>query len=120
MISLLHCTTEYPTHMASVNLRAMQTLQSAFKLNAGYSDHTEGIAVPIVVVALVLLLSRSTTIDRSLPGPDHQASLEPMELKQMINSIRNIEQLLVTALRDLLLLAPIGTLPVNQLLQVVL
>lgn len=94
-ITVLHCTTEYPTPMNEVNLRAMQTLQSAFGVRVGYSDHTPGIEVAIAAVAMgATVIEKHFTLDRGLPGPDHQASLEPQELKAMIAAIRNIEQAL--------------------------
>lgn len=92
-ITLLHCNTEYPTPMRDVNLRAMQTLRDAFGLPVGYSDHTVGIEIPIAAVALgACVIEKHFTLDRSLPGPDHQASLEPAELSDMVRAIRNIEQ----------------------------
>lgn len=92
-VTLLHCNTEYPTPMIDVNLRAMETLRSAFGTKVGYSDHTKGIEVPIAAVAMgASVIEKHFTLDRSLPGPDHVASLEPYELKQMVDSIRNIEQ----------------------------
>jgi N,N'-diacetyllegionaminate synthase len=91
-ITVLHCTTEYPAPMEDVNLRAMLSMKSAFGVEVGYSDHTNGIAIPIAAVALgAKVIEKHFTIDRSLPGPDHKASLEPDELKEMISSIRNIE-----------------------------
>lgn len=94
-IAVLHCTTEYPTPMADVNLRAMQTLKNAFGLQVGYSDHTQGIEVAIAAVALgAVVIEKHFTLDRNLPGPDHRASLEPHELTAMIAAIRNIEQAL--------------------------
>ena len=91
-ITVLHCTTQYPTPFADVNLKAMETISSAFKVKVGYSDHTIGIEVPIAAVALgAVLIEKHFTIDRTLPGPDHKASLEPDELKAMVRSIRNIE-----------------------------
>lgn len=91
-ITLLHCNTEYPTPMADVNLRAMETLRSAFGTKVGYSDHTKGIEVPIAAVALGAdMIEKHFTLDRTLPGPDHVASLEPDQLRQMVESIRNIE-----------------------------
>lgn len=91
-ITILHCTTEYPAPMGDVNLRALHTLRSAFGVNVGYSDHTQGIEVPIAAVALgATVIEKHFTLDRSLPGPDHRASLEPDELKAMIHAIRNIE-----------------------------
>jgi N,N'-diacetyllegionaminate synthase len=92
-ITVLHCNTEYPTPMADVNLRAMLTIRDAFGIAVGYSDHTPGIEVPIAAVALgATVIEKHFTIDRNLPGPDHQASLEPDELKAMVAAIRNIEQ----------------------------
>lgn len=91
-IILLHCNTEYPTPMVDVNLRAMETLRSAFGTKVGYSDHTKGIEVPIAAVAMgATVIEKHFTLDRTLPGPDHVASLEPNELKTMVDSIRNIE-----------------------------
>jgi N-acetylneuraminate synthase len=94
-ISLLHCTTNYPTPYEEVNLKAMQTLAAAFKLPIGYSDHTLGIEVPIAAVALgARIIEKHFTLDKKLLGPDHKASLEPGELKEMIKAIRNIEKAL--------------------------
>lgn len=94
-ITILHCTTEYPTPMTDVNLRAMQTLQKAFGLRVGYSDHTPTIEVAIAAVAMgATVIEKHFTLDRRLPGPDHLASLELPELKQMVAAIRNIEQAL--------------------------
>jgi N,N'-diacetyllegionaminate synthase len=91
-ITVLHCTTEYPTPMAEVNLRAMQSIHNAFGVAVGYSDHTSGIEVAIAAVALgATVIEKHFTLDCSLPGPDHKASLEPSELKAMIAAIRNIE-----------------------------
>ncbi len=94
-ISLLHCTTNYPTPYEEVNLKAMQTLAAAFKLPVGYSDHTLGIEVPIAAVAMgAKIIEKHFTLDKKLPGPDHEASLEPDELKEMVKAIRNIEMVL--------------------------
>ena len=91
-VTLLHCTTEYPAPLGDVNLRAMQTLQRAFGLRVGYSDHTQGVSVPIAAVALgATIIEKHFTLDRSLAGPDHQASLEPDELSQMVRAIREVE-----------------------------
>lgn len=91
-ITVLHCTTEYPTPMAEVNLRAMQNIHTAFGVAVGYSDHTPGIEVAIAAVALgATVIEKHFTLDRNLPGPDHKASLEPEELKAMVAAIRNIE-----------------------------
>jgi N,N'-diacetyllegionaminate synthase len=91
-ITVLHCTTEYPTPMAEVNLRAMQSIASALGVAVGYSDHTTGIEVAVAAVALgARVIEKHFTLDRDLPGPDHKASLEPDELKAMVTAIRNIE-----------------------------
>ena len=91
-ITVLHCNTEYPTPMADVNLRAMSSIGSAFGVPVGYSDHTLGIELPIAAVALgATVIEKHLTLDRSLPGPDHAASLEPAEFSQMVRAIRNIE-----------------------------
>lgn len=94
-ITVLHCTTEYPTPMEDVNLRAMVNLGNAFGVHVGYSDHTPGIEVPIAAVALgAAVIEKHFTLDRTLPGPDHRASLEPDELRAMVQGIRNIEKAL--------------------------
>jgi N-acetylneuraminate synthase/N,N'-diacetyllegionaminate synthase len=94
-MTILHCNSEYPTPMNDVNLKAMHTIKSAFNVEIGYSDHTLGIEVPIAAVALgAKVIEKHFTLDRKLPGPDHSASLEPEELKQMVKSIRNIEKAL--------------------------
>jgi N,N'-diacetyllegionaminate synthase len=91
-ITVLHCTTEYPTPMVEVNLHAMQTIHHAFGVKVGYSDHTPGIEVSIAAVAMgASVIEKHFTLDRNLPGPDHKASLEPKELKEMVSAIRNIE-----------------------------
>lgn len=91
-ITVLHCNTEYPTPMQDVNLKAMLTIQQAFGVAVGYSDHTLGIEVPIAAAAMgAKVIEKHFTLDRNLPGPDHRASLEPEELKQMVSGIRNIE-----------------------------
>lgn len=91
-ITILHCNTEYPTPMRDVNLMAMLAIQKRFGVKIGYSDHTLGIEVPIAAVALgAQMIEKHFTLDRSLPGPDQLASLEPEELKAMVNAIRNIE-----------------------------
>ena len=91
-ITVLHCNTEYPTPFQDVNLLAMNTIKNEFDVEIGYSDHTLGIEVPIAAVALgATVIEKHFTLDRSLPGPDHAASLEPAELKQMADSIRNID-----------------------------
>lgn len=92
-ITVLHCNTEYPTPMEDVNLKAMITIQNSLGVKIGYSDHTQGIEVPIAAVALgAKVIEKHFTLDRNLPGPDHKASLEPDELKAMVKAIRNIEK----------------------------
>lgn len=92
-ITVLHCTTEYPAPLQEVNLRAMSTMQAAFGVAVGYSDHTAGIEVPVAAVALgATVIEKHFTLDRGLPGPDHRASLEPREFAAMVTAIRNIEQ----------------------------
>lgn len=92
-IKLLHCNTEYPTPYEDVNLKAMQTMKDAFGLEVGYSDHTQGIEVPIAAVALgAVVIEKHFTLDRTMEGPDHKASLEPDELEAMVKAIRNIEK----------------------------
>jgi len=94
-ITMLHCTTEYPAPPEEVNLRAMITMAQAFGVAVGYSDHTAGIAVPIAAVAMgATVIEKHLTLDRNLPGPDHNASLEPDEFAAMVQGIRIIEQAL--------------------------
>jgi len=94
-ITVLHCNTEYPTPYEDANLRAMLTIRDAFQVRVGYSDHTVGIEVPIAAVALgATVIEKHFTLDRNLPGPDHRASLEPSELRAMVQSIRNVEKAL--------------------------
>jgi len=94
-ITVLHCNTEYPTPFEDVNLRAMLTIGHAFGVAVGYSDHTPGIEVAVAAVAMgAAVLEKHFTLDRNLPGPDHKASLEPDELKAMVQAIRNIEKAL--------------------------
>ena len=94
-VVLLHCTTEYPPLINEVNLRVIETMRNAFKLPVGYSDHTAGITIPIAAVALgAVVIEKHFTLDRSLSGPDHKASLEPDELKLMVQSIRQVEEAL--------------------------
>jgi N,N'-diacetyllegionaminate synthase len=91
-VTLLHCTTEYPAPYAEVNLKALGTLKEKFNLPVGYSDHTKGIEIPVAAVAMgAAVIEKHFTLDRGLPGPDHQASLEPLELKAMVAAIRNVE-----------------------------
>ena len=94
-ITILHCNTEYPTPMEDVNLNAMETIAETYSVAIGYSDHTLGIEVPIAAVALgATVIEKHFTLDKTLPGPDHKASLEPSELKAMVKAIRNIEDAL--------------------------
>jgi N,N'-diacetyllegionaminate synthase len=94
-ITVLHCNTEYPTPMSDVNLRAMTQIGEKFQVKVGYSDHTLGIEVPIAAVALgASMIEKHFTLDKTMEGPDHKASLEPGELVQMIKAIRNIEEAL--------------------------
>lgn len=94
-ISLLHCNTQYPTPMKDVNLKAMEELATKFKCRIGYSDHTQGIEVPIAAVAMgAKIIEKHFTLDKGMEGPDHAASLNPEELRQMVQAIRNIEQAL--------------------------
>src|SRR5271157_356027 len=99
-LTLLHCVTAYPAPYAEVNLRAMQTLKSAFGLPVGYSDHTPGIEIAVAAVALgAEVIEKHFTLDRSLPGPDHAASLEPVELEQMVAAVRHVEAALGTGIK---------------------
>ena len=92
-IILLHCNTEYPTPMCDVNLLAMKTMQEELGLPVGYSDHTKGIEIPIAAAALgACVIEKHFTLDRTMEGPDHKASLEPHELRAMVCAIHNIEQ----------------------------
>lgn len=94
-VSLLHCTSEYPAPFDEINLRAMDTLKTTFELPVGLSDHSVGIAIPIAAVARgACIIEKHFTLDRSLPGPDHQASLEPTELNAMVAAIRAVEMAL--------------------------
>lgn len=94
-IVVLHCNTQYPTPMEDVNLKAMVTMKDELEIPIGYSDHTQGIEVPIAAVAMgATVIEKHFTLDKSMDGPDHKASLEPNELKCMVRSIRNIEKAL--------------------------
>jgi N-acetylneuraminate synthase len=91
-VTLLHCTTEYPAPVSDINLNVMNTMSQAFSLPVGYSDHSEGIVVPIAAVAKgAVLIEKHFTLDKSMDGPDHKASLDPLELKAMIDAIRIVE-----------------------------
>ena len=99
-ITVLHCNTEYPTPMEDVNLHAMNTIGETFGVAVGYSDHTLGIEVPLAAVALgAQVIAKHLTLDRSMDGPDHRASLEPVELTEMVAAIRRIEQALGSPLK---------------------
>lgn len=94
-VTLLHCTTEYPAPFSDINLKAMDTLRQEFGLAVGYSDHSQGILVPMAAVARdATVIEKHFTLDKTLPGPDHQASLEPAELKAMVDGIRQVELVL--------------------------
>ncbi|EIA3113434.1 TPA: N-acetylneuraminate synthase [Vibrio cholerae] len=100
-VTILHCTTEYPAPMAEINLKAMDTLGKAFDLPAGYSDHSEGITIPIAAVARgAVLIEKHFTLDKNMEGPDHKASLEPDELTAMVKAIRQVEVALGTAIKS--------------------
>ena len=91
-IIVLHCNTQYPTPYKDVNLRAMDTIRKRFGVRTGYSDHTCGLEVPVAAVAMgATVIEKHFTLDRTLPGPDHKASLEPDELAEMVRMIRNVE-----------------------------
>jgi len=91
-VTILHCTTEYPAPMEDINLKAMDTLSNAFNLPVGYSDHSQGITIPIAAVARgALIIEKHFTLNKNMEGPDHKASLEPDELTEMVSSIRKIE-----------------------------
>lgn len=99
-VTLLHCTTEYPAPFEDVNLRAMDTMAAAFGLPVGYSDHTTGIHVALAAVARgATVIEKHFTLDRSLPGPDHRASIEPATLKDLVLQIRDIERSLGTGIK---------------------
>lgn len=99
-VSVLHCNTEYPTPMEDVNLRAMITIRDAFKVEVGYSDHTNGLEVPIAAVAMgAKIIEKHFTLDKNMVGPDHKASLDPDELREMVRCIRNIEKALGSGMK---------------------
>jgi N,N'-diacetyllegionaminate synthase len=100
-IHVLHCTSEYPAPKEEVNLKAMLTIRDTFNIGFGYSDHTQGIEVPVAAVALgAQIIEKHFTLDKNLPGPDHSASLEPLEFKAMVQAIRNIELALGDGIKD--------------------
>ena len=101
-LTVLHCTTAYPTEFKDVNLKAMITMKESMMVDVGYSDHTLGIEVPIAAVALgASVIEKHFTLDRGLEGPDHLASLEPAELKEMISAIRKVEDCLGTGVKEI-------------------
>lgn len=94
-LTLLHCTSNYPAKIADINLLAMETMKNEFGLPVGYSDHTMGMEVPVAAVALgASIIEKHLTLDRTMQGPDHKASLEPQEMRSLVKAIRNIEQAL--------------------------
>ena len=98
---LLHCTSNYPTKYEDVNLRAMSTLENKFRVPVGYSDHTLGLAIPVAAVALgACVIEKHFTLSKKMAGPDHQASLEPAELKLMVQLIRNTERALGSGAKE--------------------
>ena len=100
-IIILHCNTEYPTRMEDVNLRAMVTMRDVFKVKVGYSDHTTGIEIPIAAVALgASVIEKHFTLDKKMEGPDHKASLDPVEFQSMVKAIRNIEKALGSGAKE--------------------
>ena len=99
-VTLLHCTTEYPALPEEINLRAIETIRNKFGLRVGYSDHSHGITVPIAAAALgVSLIEKHFTLDKTLSGPDHKASLDPDELKAMVRSVRKVEKIMGDGLK---------------------
>ncbi|MFD0696247.1 N-acetylneuraminate synthase [Paenibacillus sp. GCM10027628] len=100
MVTLLHCTTEYPASFTEVNLKAMEVMRAAFGLGVGYSDHTVGITIPIAASALgAEVIEKHFTLDRNMQGPDHQASIEPKELQEMVKAIRDVDAALGTGIK---------------------
>lgn len=97
----MHCTTSYPCPFENVNLKAMETLKNEFGLTVGYSDHTLGVEVPIAAVAMgAKIIEKHFTLNRKMSGPDHLASMEPSEFKNMVHKIRNIEQALGNGIKE--------------------
>lgn len=100
-VTILHCTTEYPAPMNEINLRVMDTLGTAFDLKSGYSDHSQGIAIPIAAVARgAVLIEKHFTLDKEMEGPDHKASLDPVELTSMVKAIRQVEVALGSSVKS--------------------
>ncbi|MBN1902432.1 N-acetylneuraminate synthase [Candidatus Sumerlaeota bacterium] len=99
-LALLHCTSNYPAAFDDINLRSMLTLKQAFGLPVGYSDHSRGMEAPVAAVAMgAVIIEKHFTTDKNLQGPDHQASMEPQELKAMVQAIRNVEKALGTGIK---------------------
>lgn len=99
-VAVLHCTSNYPAQLQNVNLKAMNTIKNAFQIVSGYSDHTEGITVTIAAAAMgANIIEKHFTIDKSMEGPDHKASLDPHELKEMVVAIRNVEMALGSGIK---------------------
>jgi N-acetylneuraminate synthase len=99
-VTLLHCTSEYPTPPADVNLRAMDSLREATGLRVGLSDHTEGIAISIAAAARgAVVIEKHFTLDRTMTGPDHRASIEPEDLKKLVGAVREVERALGTGVK---------------------
>jgi len=99
-VVVLHCTTEYPAPMVDINLKAMHTLETAFGVKAGYSDHSEGVVIPVAAVALgATVIEKHFTLDKNMEGPDHKASLEPDELTLMVKAIRDVDKALGDGLK---------------------
>jgi len=100
-VSVLHCNTQYPTPYEDVNLKAMLTIKNTFSVKVGYSDHTEGIEVSLAAAALgASVIEKHFTLDKTLPGPDHRASLDPRELKALVKGVRNIEKAMGSELKS--------------------
>jgi N,N'-diacetyllegionaminate synthase len=100
-VAVLHCTSNYPAKLQGVNLNAMNTIKNAFKVVSGYSDHTEGITVPIAAVAMGgNIIEKHFTLDKTMEGPDHKASLSPLELKDMVVAIRDVEMALGSGIKS--------------------
>lgn len=114
-LTILHCTSAYPTPSGQANLRAMHTLKHAFNCDVGYSDHTEGIHIAIAAVAIgATTIEKHFTTDRSLPGPDHRASVEPDQLAALVRSIRDVEQSLGDGIKNLMPAEAMNRLPARR------
>jgi len=99
-VAVLHCTSNYPAKLQNVNLKAMNTIKNAFQIVSGYSDHTEGITVAIAAAAIGSnIIEKHFTLDKNMEGPDHKASLDPAELKEMVEAIRSVEMALGTGIK---------------------